>query len=500
MMIDQKHPQIHEIGTSFLLAIHVLGLFKLMKLCGFIRLRKAGSSLKRNTYSLSQIMVAMLTQIFCFPNLYRRLQSSSGSAVPGCGKDVFYEFMGNARYDWSKLVTQLASRVIRQLRRKMPKGIRACFIIDDTIIERPRAKKVELCARIFNHVTGRMVKGFTHLLLSWNDGRSTIPVSFSVLSSANAKNRCTEADEKVDMRTCGGKRRKEAVLKKPQMVIELLKRAIKAGIYADYVLMDSWFTTEPMLRDLRELGLHCVGMVKQLRQRYFLNGQSHTLNTLRDMVIRQRRSECIHNPDIIGSVCVTTKDGIEVRIVFVINRNKRSKTLSILSTDTRLSDDEIVRMYERRFSIEANFYNMKHHLQLTRETQCRCFDATVAYNALSIIRLIILEWIKRCRNDDAATIGGLFYLEREEQQLLPFMKVVSMLLHLLEQLPKKLMQSGVIGNRDILQMQDLIEQEARSLYDNSCPFIQNFMIRCGRKSLSEPYRDYHSAGKINTGF
>ena len=33
---------------------------------------------------------------------------------------------------------------------------------------------------------------------------------------------------------------------KPQAAVLLLKRALNAGIHADYVLMDSWFTTEPV--------------------------------------------------------------------------------------------------------------------------------------------------------------------------------------------------------------------------------------------------------------
>ena len=44
-----------------------------------------------------------------------------------------------------------------------------------------------------------------------------------------------------------------------------------------------------------------------------------------------------------------------MRIVFVRNRNKKSKLLYILSTDNALSEDEIIRIYGMRWNIETFF-------------------------------------------------------------------------------------------------------------------------------------------------
>ena len=41
------------------------------------------------------------------------------------------------------------------------------------------------------------------------------------------------------------------ILKKPNAAILLIRRARDEGIHADYVLMDTWFTTEPMLEQIR---------------------------------------------------------------------------------------------------------------------------------------------------------------------------------------------------------------------------------------------------------
>ena len=48
------------------------------------------------------------------------------------------------------------------------------------------------------------------------------------------------------------------------------------GIKADYVLMDTWFTTEPKLKNILDTGIHAIGRVKQLQQRYTYNGRQYT--------------------------------------------------------------------------------------------------------------------------------------------------------------------------------------------------------------------------------
>lgn len=84
----------------------------------------------------------------------------------------------------------------------------------------------------------------------------------------------------------------------------LVERAIKAGICAEYVLMDTWFTNEPLLLSLRRLGVHVVGMVKQLNQRYFYKGDSCSLPKLFKIV--ERNAARFGSSDIIGSIVVET--------------------------------------------------------------------------------------------------------------------------------------------------------------------------------------------------
>ena len=111
-------------------------------------------------------------------------------------------------------------------------------------------------------------KGFTLLTLGWSDGYSFIPIGFNMLSSTAKNNRYQEVSDNIDHRTNGYKACKESMLKKTEAAVLLVQRALDAGIKADYILMDTWFTTEPMLKDLLKTGIDVIGMVKQLKQRY----------------------------------------------------------------------------------------------------------------------------------------------------------------------------------------------------------------------------------------
>lgn len=97
-----------------------------------------------------------------------------------------------------------------------------------------------------------------------------------------------------------------------------------------------------MIKSILAEGLDVIGMVKQLKQRYRYKGSSYTLPELQKFVSFNGAR------NIFGSLCVTTKNGIPVKIVFVRNRNKKSECLYLLSTDCGLSDAEVVRIYGNR--------------------------------------------------------------------------------------------------------------------------------------------------------
>lgn len=336
-----------------------------------------------------EVFQFLLLLAFQGKTLFRFLNSKhKDQAVP---KNTYYCFLNETSYNWSKFLLLLAIKVTAAFDTlTRPERVKV-LILDDSVIKRNRSKSVEPLARIYDHVGDKCQKGFTLLTLGWSDGYSFIPTGFNILSSANKSNRYNEVSAQIDHRTNGYKFRKESMMHKTQAAVLLIKNALKAGIKVDYVLMDTWFTTEPMLAEILETGMDAIGMVKQLKQRYTYNGKQYKLPELKKFVSFEGTR------NIFGSLVVTTKTGIPVKIVFVRNRNKKSECLYILSTDISLSNAKTVRIYGNRWSIECFFKSSKSFLKLGTEFQSHNYGAMVSHTTIVFTRYIILEWIAGIR-------------------------------------------------------------------------------------------------------
>ncbi len=420
-MIQQINPS-EKVTTEF------SKLFKVLKINQLLR---AANIRKARGVNVQQIFEFIFLLAFLGKKMNRFLSSKRGQDLPG--KDVYYRFLNNPRYAWRRFLLQLSQRVIEAFDRLTSDKRVQVFILDDSILSRPRTSKAELLARVFDHTSCRFVKGFTMLTLGWSDGYSFVPVDFAMLSSAKAENRYNEVNYHIDKRTHGARRRAEAIISKTDNVLRLIQNALDTGITADYVLMDSWFTTEPMIKAILDKRLHIIGMVKQLKQRYIYNGQIMTLSELRATLPANSRSE------IIGSLHVQTKQGIPVKIVFIQNRNNKREWLSILTTDTTLEDQEIIRIYGMRWSIEVFFKSAKSLLKLGSEFQGRNYDMLIAHTTIVFTRYILLEWERR-NNQDLRSYGEIFYLLCDEVQDIDYQTAIRYLLLFIAELLKKIPQ------------------------------------------------------------
>ena len=367
-------------------------------------LRQAGI---RKTYGFSCFTVfQMLFEIvFKSRNLYRILGSKLAESMPH--KDVFYRFLNDPCFNWRRFYQLLCMKVVTRFDSlTSAKRIRV-FIVDDSSVNRNRSKKVELLARCYDHVFHRYYRGFQLLTLGWSDGFSFAPVDFAMMSSAKESNRYNGIKEGLDKRLSGYKRRKEALLPKPEVVIQMVERALRSGFTADYLLMDSWFTQIPLIQKLLERGMHVIGRIKNDQQRYAYQGNMLRLSELYATLPKNGKAE------VYGSLHVRSQSGVELRIAFVRNRNKRNEWIGILTTDITLDAEEIVRIYGMRWSIEPFHRTLKSLLNLEKEFEGRSYGMMISHTTIVFSRYLILEWERRNNNDDR-TLGGMFYLYCDE--------------------------------------------------------------------------------------
>lgn len=68
---------------------------------------------------------------------------------------------------------------------------------------------------------------------------------------------------------------------KPKATAQLIEQALAVGVEADYVLMDTWFTEEPLIKEINTYGLDVIGMVKRgPKRKYKYIGKDYTLDRL----------------------------------------------------------------------------------------------------------------------------------------------------------------------------------------------------------------------------
>ena len=350
-----------DAGKRFVHVFTALGISSLLKQANIRKETRlqAGES-NGNIRSAYEIFQFLLLMVFQGENLFRYLNSKKADC--SSSKNTYYRFLNDCHYNWSRFLTLLSAKVVALISPLTGENRARFLVLDDSVIERERSKKVELLARVYDHVRGKCVKGFNLLTLGWTDSYSFIPVGFTMMSSAQEKNRLMGVDSRIDKRTNGYHARTVAMMQKPDAAISLIRNALTAGIQARYLLMDTWFTNEPFIKRVLGEGLDVIGMVKDSKQKYSYNGRFFSLSELARFVRFDTQE------DIFGSVKVRTRySSIPVKIVFVRNRNKKHEYIMILSTDCSLSDAEIVRYYGARWSIECCFKTCKSLLKLGRE-------------------------------------------------------------------------------------------------------------------------------------
>ena len=309
---------------------------------------KASNAYKKKGIPVTEIFQYLFLLIFSNRSMYMSLLT--GKNTPDFAKDTVYRFMKMVQINWIRFTTILASRIIKDAILPLDSKNRAnVLIIDDSMFERNRSKKVELLIKVYDHAKRKYCFGFRMLTLGWSDGSTFLPVNSILLSTENKKNRINEAAE-VDKRTIGYRRRKLSMEKGTHAMLTLLDAAKKAAIPAKYVLFDSWFSSPRTLHAVKKMDFDVIGMVKKSSKMFFrYDGEDMSLVTIYNKNEKRRgRSKYL-----LSVMVDVVKDGeiIPAKVVYVRNRNKRREYLCLISTDVNLDENEIIRIYGKRWDI-----------------------------------------------------------------------------------------------------------------------------------------------------
>ena len=388
--------------------------------------------IRKREFLLVEVFQYLFLLIFSNRSMYMSL--ITGRNTPGFAKDTVYRFMKMLQINWIRFTTLLASRIIRDAIVPLDSGERKnVLIIDDSMFERNRSKKVELLAKAYDHANHRYRFGFRMLTLGWSDGSTFLPVNSVLLSSESKKNRINEAAD-VDKRTAGYRRRMLSMQKGTLAMLELLKVTKKATIPASYVLFDSWFSSPSTLHAVKSIGYDVIGMVKKTPKMFFrYNGEDMSLISIYGKN-KKRRGRSRYLLSVLVDV---VKDGesIPAKVVYVRNRNKRKEYLCLICTDPSLDENEIIRIYGKRWDIEVFFKVCKSYLNLSRECNSLSYDAMTAHTAVVFTRYMMLSLESR-ESGDNRSLGELFLYFSDEMADITWIQAFHMLLQMFRSILK----------------------------------------------------------------
>ena len=385
---------------------------------------KSANAYKKKGIPVTEVFQYLFLLIFSNRSMYMDLITCRNT--PSFAKDTVYRFMKMTQINWIRFTTVLSSRIIKDAVLPLDSKERAnVLILDDSMFERNRSKKVELLAKVYDHAKHIYRFGFRMLTLGWSDGSTFLPVNSILLSSEKKKNRVNEAAA-LDKRTAGYKRRALSMQKGTHAMLTLLDAAKKAAVPAKYVLFDSWFSSPSTLHAVKRIGYDVIGMVKKTPKMFFrYNGEDMSLISIYNRN-KKRRGRSRYLLSVMVDV---VKDGetIPAKVVYVRNRSKRKEYLCLISTDTSLDEEEIIRIYGKRWDIEVFFKVCKSYLNLSRECNALSYDAMTAHTAVVFTRYMMLSLESR-ESNDTRSLGELFLYFSDEMADITWIQAFQMLL------------------------------------------------------------------------
>jgi hypothetical protein len=322
-------------------------------------------------------------------------------------KDVYYRLLSNSAYNWRKLLSLSSLKILSLLHKIQDSKAIKVLILDDSV-EDKAGKNIEgSCDSLYSNKEKRKIRGINMVSLNFSDGFSNFMLDFAIVVNKYARVAIEDFSNKVDHRSNAHKRRLEMTKGKLQIAIDMIKRAVDSGIYADYLLVDSWYSKPVFIQEMNILGLRVISRMANNNKIWNFMGKEKTL----EVIYNKFKESKTAKPGTYGkkikftyfSVTVEHKTAGKLKIVFI---KTKEKLIPIVSTDLTINDEEIIETYKRRWDIEQGYKELREHFGFGKEEN-RIYEALIARITLSFFTYNIVSYINRISNEPK-TIGGLF--------------------------------------------------------------------------------------------
>jgi hypothetical protein len=386
-------------------------LFVLVKKSSFKRIK----SDPRVQFSKAMIIrLLIVLKLFSIPSIHSLLHSELKSIIP-FGKDLLYKVLNNPWINWRKYLLRQAFECTKKLEidltAKSPDQL-PCFIVDDSDLPKT-GKRMELIGKLYSHVIHRFLLGYKSLNLCYWTGKNLLHLDFSLHGEKGKNNNQGITANQTNNRflkcrpdkSPGYKRTVEYFNKKTDMVIKMLRRAIRKGFKARYILADSWFFNKNLVSFAIKNKVGLISRPKFNNWRYFYKDKAYTLAELRKK-FRYHKSKMWSKKFRLHHVKVSVEfQNFPIQIFFFKSKKRGSKWQAIATTDLKMGAIRAYQIYQNRWSIEVSYKELKQHLGLGK-CHSRDFDAQIADTTQCLLAYNYLSHFKTIEQHQ--TIGGIF--------------------------------------------------------------------------------------------
>lgn len=407
---------------------------------GVVKLLGECGAYKEKGVPVRVILLYIFNLMFSPMSMYYQIKM--GAFHEDFSKNTVYRFLENIHMNWHMFLLRLSASIIRYVAGLTDdKNNRYALLVDDTPLPKC-GKAMELVSKYFNHVTMGYEFGYRVLTLAWTDGVTTVPVRYSLLASSyDEKVRGTIKDD-IDERSLAGRIRKLARTSMNDLAVKFACEAVKSGIPASIIAFDSWFAVpQTISRLMKEARLTVIARLKtNAKQYYEHDGKMINIKTLYAMS-KKRRGKSAWKLSVRVNLLVKEKnkiiERIPVKLVYLPNRANSKEWICLLSTDTEMDENEIIRQYGRRWNIEVMFKCSKQYLNFGKDFQAPSFEAQNAQIAIAFARYMLIA-IEQRESKDYRSCGELFMLFCQELQDITFIKALALIVELFKEEMKKL--------------------------------------------------------------
>ena len=285
-------------------------------------------------------------------------------------KDTYYRLLQNSSYNWRKLLSLSTLKILKLLHKIQDAAGTKVFIIDDTV-EGKTGKYIEGSRDgLWSNKEKRTIRGINIVSLNYSDGYSSFMLDFAISMGNYARVKLEEFAQELNVRTTAYKRRLEIMDGKSQIAIDMVKRAIKSGIYADYLLVDSWYSKPVFIKEMNSLGLKVISRIANNNKIWNFTGKEKTLNAVYEKQKKLKDAKSGKYGKKISftyfSAVVEHKNAGNIKIVFL---KTSDNLIPIASTDLEINDEEIIEIYKRRWDIEQGYKELREHFGFGKEDE-----------------------------------------------------------------------------------------------------------------------------------